>query len=331
MNRLLHLLALVALIGSAGVPMGLQACVYTAILKPVSEYPPPEGMIDPAAMARWKAERAAFASAYEMVEQERQVRERSAELKAYAAEVEMMNVAALAEDLAINLTPPMTVALAIKSDCDDISGPQVLDPAGYWWANNFASIAIGAGYLDDAADARFTPRRWSRIATPPLNQEPCLTEARTAVSAQLARRFSRRELASALFLLRENDFDRVITDRTMTTGGAIHDRRSNDFRLLAFQEGRSGALEFSEQARPNWWGGGRDAYYQMRNRQLDEVTAFFKTNLLGKALVFETGAVVAKGSELCPQATRLQDAFWKDLRDETYAIKDRRTKLRQND
>ena len=326
MNRMLHLFGLVALTCAAAVTQSLQACAIKAIPEPGSEYPPPEGTTDPAAIARWKAERAASSSAYETVEQESQLRERRAELVAYAAEVETMDVARLAEGLAVNLTPPLQASFARRSDCDDLFGPEVLDPAGYYTLDDFVSVAIDGGYLDDVADAKFISRRRMRVSLSPLNRMPCLTEARMAVASHLARRFSRRELASALFLLRDNDFDRAMTDREITAGAIGYDQKANDFRLLSFSKGRSGALKFSEQARPNRWNSGGDAYREMRNRQQAEVIAFFEQNPLGQALIRETGKVLAQGTKLCPQATKFQDAFWKEMREATYAEKARRTK-----
>ncbi|MBX7495536.1 hypothetical protein K3172_06650 [Qipengyuania sp. 6B39] len=296
-----------------------QACVYIDTKPLELHIPPPEGMTDPAAIARWEAEREAHAEAYEAVALEGRIRERRRELADFAQATAGMEAGSLAESLALNLTPPLEAAFAEYSSCGDIIGPPVLDPAGYHQTAGLESVAIARGIFDDPEDAKFMPRREIRRIVRPRGGEAypnCLAEARAAVSAALLRRFSQDELARALAAIRRSGFDRVPVDETSRSLLA-----ARDFRLLAFVEGRSGPLQVSTAAKPNDWGWHREWYWDLAPEQVRELRDLMTNDPLGRALVEEVERVVAQGTAVCPGAMREQEAYWAEVRRMTYARK----------
>lgn len=306
-------------VASFGVADTAQACVFTYTEPLEIEYSSPEGMTDPAAIARWKAEREAFAEAYAMVEQEREIREKRRELAAYADATGVMAEEVLAESLAANLTPPLRAAFAMYDSCGGISGPPVLDPAGNHEVGGIEAYAIRRGILDDPEDARYIPRRTVRTLARRSKVDPytdCLFEARAAVAGALQRRFSRDELARGLAVIRRNGFDRIAADNA--TSAYI---RTGDYRLLAFVEGRSGPLAVSDRARPNEWSWDRKSYWELAPEQTRELRAFLQADPLGIAMVEQVESIVAQGTDVCPQSMAEEDAYWGEVRRLTYERK----------
>ena len=302
-----------------GMASTAQACVFTYTGPLEIEYAPPEGMTDPAAIARWKAEREAFAEAYAVVEQEREIREKRRELAVYADATSEMAAEELAGSLAANLTPPLQAAFAMYDSCGGISGPPVLDPAGYSDLVGIEAHAIARGIFDDPDDAKYIPRRAVRTLARPGKLDAytdCLVEARAAVAGALLRRFSRDELAQVLGVIRRTGFDRVAADNATSAY-----TRTSDYRLLAFVEGRSGPLVVSDRARPNEWGWDRGAYWELAPKQTRELRAFFQNESLGLALVEEVERTLALGTAICPQSTAGESAYWDEVRRLTYERK----------
>ena len=302
------------------------ACVFTAPIEVKLTYDPPAGMSDPVEIAQWKAEREAFAEAYGGVRREQRVRKRRSELADLAAQTEGMAPRDLAEDLAINLTPPLKPAFANTDSCGGISGPLVLDPAGYHSIAGFEAMAVERGLFEDPADARFIPRRVVRELARSRGKGGlggCLVEARSKVADALLLRFSRRDLVRALATLRENGFDRVLDD------GKHHSyRRTGDFRLLAFVDGRSGALEFNSRAGTNETFWGDTARQELAAEERRRVKAFFSEDELGRALIEEVQSIVANGTEACPQSMQAEQRFWMQVRELALANKARRLERR---
>lgn len=289
-------------------------------------YDPPAGMIDPDELAQWKAERNAFADAYETVRREQMVRDRRAWLARFAAQTEDMDTENIAKDLAINLTPPLVSAFAVTSSCGGISGPPVFDPAGYHSIDDFRGMAVERGLFEDPADAGFIPRRVVRQMVRSRGKGGpgrCLVEARSEVADALLRSFSRDDLIRALATIRENGFDRAPED-----GKTFSPRHTGDFRLLAFAEGRSGALEFNKLAAANetFWGdtARRDLAAQQRLR----LEAFFTNDQLGRALIQEVQSIVANGTAACPQSMQAEELFWANVRELALENKARRLERR---
>ena len=310
---------LASAVASFGVAGTAQACVFTYTEPLEIEYAPPERMTDPAAIARWKAEREAFAEAYALVEQEREIREKRRELAAYADATGVMAEEVLAESLAANLTPPLQAAFAMYDSCGGISGPPVLDPAGYHEVGGIEAYAIRRGILDDPEDAKYIPRRTIRTLARRSKVDPytdCLFEARAAVARALLRRFSRDELAHGLAVIRRNGFDRIAADNATSAY-----RRTGDYRLLAFVEGRSGPLAVSDRARPNEWGWDRKSYWELAPEQTRELRAFLQADPLGIAMVEQVESIVAQGTDVCPQSMAEEDAYWDEVRRLTYERK----------
>lgn len=295
------------------------ACTWTYPMELELVYQPPSGMTDPAAIARWEAEREAHAEAYEAVALEWRIRERRRELADFAEAAAGMEAGSLAESLSLNLTPPLEAAFAEYSSCGEIIGPPVLDPAGYHQTAGLESVAIARGIFDDPEDAKFMPRREIRRIVRPRGGEGypnCLAEARAAVSAALLRRFPQDELARALAAIRRSGFDRVPVDETSRSLLA-----ARDFRLLAFVEGRNGPLQVSTAAKPNDWGWNREGFRELAPEQVRELREFLTNDPLGQALVEEVESVVAQGTAVCPGAMREQEAYWDEVRRMTYARK----------
>ena len=294
-----------------------QACVFIATPVVRVETSPPEAMTDPAEIARWEAQREAFAEAYEQVRLEQQVREWRAGLARYAAEVAELDAERLARDLAENLTPPLEAAFASRDSCGGIVGPPVRDPQGYSFISDFGVIAVQRGVFEDPEDAKFIPRQLvHRLTRRRASDEVggCLGEARSAVADALLRRFSQEELAHAMTTIRANGFDRVPDDdlppqyRMSGTG---------DHRLVAFVEGRQGPLRFNDSALPN------DTYlddkvrYALLDEQRSTMKAFFAEDAVGRAMLLEVERAVADGTAVCPAAMAEQEAFWNEVRDLT--------------
>ena len=293
------------------------------------EYPPPEGMTEPADIAEWEAQREAFAEAYDQVRLEQQVRERRAALARYAADAAKLDAERLARDLAENLTPPLEAAFAYGDSCGGIHGPPVLDPHGYSSIAGFEAMAVERGVFKNPEDAKYIPRRLVRGLTRRKASEEvggCLGEARSAVADALLRRFTREDLAHVMTTIRANGYDRVPDDKLPPQ---YRISGKGDHRLLAFVEGREGSLRFNDSALPNDTYLGDKVRYELLDEQRHAMKAFFAENAVGRAMLLEVERIVADGTAACPVAMAEQEIFWNEVRDLTLRNKAERLDRRR--
>ena len=315
--------------GVLGFSAQAHACVFMPPLELRFEYPPPEGMIDPADVAEWEAQREAFAEAYDRVRLEQQVREGRAGLARYAAEAAELDADRLARDLAENLTPPLEAAFASRDSCGGIHGPPVRDPQGYNSISDFEAIAVQRGVFENPEDAKFIPRRLVRGLTRRKASDEvggCLGEARTAVADALLSRFSREDMAHALTTIRANGFDRVPADDVPPSSRISG---TGDHRLLAFVEDRQGPLRFNDSALPNDTYLGDKVRYALLDEQRSTMKAFFAEDAVGRVMLLEVERIVAGGTAACPVAMAEQEAFWNEVRDLTLKTKAERLERRR--
>ena len=299
------------------------ACTWVVSPEIKVAYEPPEDMTDPAEIARWKAEREAHGKAYAAVRLKRQVAERRRELADYAVGTGEMTAAELASALAVNLTPPLKKSFAIFDSCGGISGPPVLDPQGYHQIEGFKTLAIESGLFDDPADADFIPNRVVRRLARTTQTEKlggCLGEARSAVASALIAAHSQDDLARGLATIRVNNFDRMVE---LDENPAYRRNSTGDHRLLAFVEGREGALAFNRSARANQSFYGDEAQRELAGEQRAAIEAFFTQDPLGLALMRSVESVAGQGTAACPHSLQAQDAFWAEVRASTLEHKER--------
>lgn len=287
---LLSILAAAA-VGVAAIPT--QACVIAISHETLM----PEGMTNPAEIARWQAQQERQRSEEAAARARREWRDFSRRMDEEADRADQRGSAQLALDLATSLVPPMFAQQAMISSCGTVDGPDVLDPAGYaetprWSGNTLLANHLLASRIITALDDTGNVSR-RRMRDLPHFDRQCQHEALRLTAARLQGNFNHAELVHVWARLHRLGFDLGASD--LAANGP------RPYRLLNFSEGRSGPLEVSGHAALP----GSSLYPARRTFSATrQMRRFLATDTVAQRMVATVDSALAAPDDRCPETMR---------------------------
>lgn len=231
-------LVVAAVVCAAAFPA--QACVISLHVETLV----PEGVTDPAEIARLQARQERQRAAEAASRARREWRDFSRRMEHEADRADQRSAGQLAQDLATSMVPPMFAQQAMFNSCGTVDGPDVLDPAGYadtmrWGGNSLlANHLLSNGFITALDDMGHVDRR--RIRDLQSFDWQCQQEAISLTAAHLGENFNHTELVRVWARLHRLGFNRGASDPAANG--------PRPYRLLSFSEGRSGPLTVSVHA-----------------------------------------------------------------------------------
>jgi hypothetical protein len=271
------------------------ACAYNVVTPIYAN--PPANLTDPKQIEQWRKDQEEIYDAYRMVERERDWRQYKERLLSEARQAPELSKQRFAEDIAVDLVPPLLPQFSYSDDCGHLYGPELLDPAGYLPIGTAAANAqlVELGILESTDEPEGLPSRFVRNL--PAAWPSCTREARVHVQQRLEERFTHAELAHVWSALHRLDFDYNSVERASGATGEL-----GSYRVLSFVSGRSGPLQFSDRAEPI---GFTDGFSWVISRGQREDTAelrrFLSEDPVAVRLVDEIESTLSGiGTERCP-------------------------------
>lgn len=284
-------------------------------------------MTDPSEIEAWKEEQIRQSRALALVQFEEQWRAHKAQLAIEAARGSGFGAERLSEILADASVPPLLPQSGGRTDCGNIVGPAVADPAGYMDLDGsrgeaeLAAFLVELGVLRNADELEFMPPRALRDLA---NDFGCTDEARDRVRRRLHERFSRAELEHVWSAVHRLGFDYSAAEAGMQRAYWSGPRA---YRLLEFAAGRSGPLAFSNRASPAFDADNSRAIHEAQARDKDELRRFFEDDPVAVRMIDTIESELAGVSvERCPETAAEIAALAAELRPqiEERARRDRR-------